>query len=263
MRYGAFKMFNHQKRNKASSENTSSKNRLRHIREVDMKKFAVVLPAGGLGKRMGTSIPKQLLDLGGKPVYRYSLETFASLPQITEVVLAIPADWQSHFEKDLQDFSFAQKLKIVVGGKERWQSVQNGIAALSPEVEFVLVHDVARPLISKELIEQVFKTLEDKGACLVARPSTDTVKVVENGKVIRTIPREKIFLAQTPQAAAVSTFRELYQKMEKKLLHFVPTDEASILEHYSIPVHIVPGNSLNDKLTTLSDLEKFRALLGK
>ena len=102
-----------------------------------MKKFAVVLPAGGLGKRMGTSIPKQLLDLGGKPVYRYSLETFASLPQITEVVLAIPADWQSHFEKDLQDFSFAQKLKIVVGGKERWQSVQNGIAALSPEVEFV------------------------------------------------------------------------------------------------------------------------------
>ena len=134
-------------------------------------KFAAVLPAGGLGKRMGSSLPKQLIDLGGKPVYRYSLETFAQMPQIAEVVLAVPADWKSHFEEDLKVSPFADKIQIVVGGKERWQSVQNGIAALSSNVKFALVHDVARPLLSQELILQVMETLEKKGACLVARPS--------------------------------------------------------------------------------------------
>lgn len=225
------------------------------------KKFAAVLPAGGLGKRMGSALPKQLIDLGGKPVYHYSLETFAKMPQIAEVVLAVPADWKSHFETDLQNFPFAEKVKIVVGGKERWQSVQNGIEALSSDVEFALVHDVARPLLSEELILQVMETLETKGACLVARPSVDTVKVVEDGKVERTIPREKIYLAQTPQAASVKLFRELYAKIEAEPLAFLPTDEASILEHFGVPVYIVPGNTLNDKLTTAADLERFRALL--
>lgn len=226
-------------------------------------KFAAVLPAGGLGKRMGSSLPKQLIDLGGKPVYRYSLETFAQMPQIAEVVLAVPADWKSHFEEDLKVSPFADKIRIVVGGKERWQSVQNGIAALSSNVKFALVHDVARPLLSQELILQVMETLEQKGACLVARPSVDTVKVVKDGKVECTIPREKIYLAQTPQAASVKLFRELYAKIEAEPLAFLPTDEASILEHFGVPVYIVPGDTLNDKITTPADLERFRAMLEK
>ena len=185
------------------------------------------------------------------------------MPQIAEVVLAVPADWKSHFEEDLKVSPFADKIQIVVGGKERWQSVQNGIAALSSNVKFALVHDVARPLLSQELILQVMETLEKKGACLVARPSVDTVKVVKDGKVECTIPREKIYLAQTPQAASVELFRELYAKIEAEPLAFLPTDEASILEHFGVPVHIVPGDTLNDKITTPADLERFRAMLEK
>lgn len=224
-------------------------------------RFAAVLPAGGLGKRMGAKLPKQLLSLGGKPVYRHSLETFAQIPSIAEVVLAVPADWKSQFEDELSDFPKADKLKIVTGGKERWESVKNGIEALSSQVEFALVHDVARPLVSKELIEQVMETSVKKGACIVAKPSADTVKSVEHGQIVKTIPRDSIYLAQTPQAASVKLFRELYAKLAAEPLTFLPTDEASIFEHFGIPVFIVAGNSLNDKLTTPSDLEFFSALL--
>ncbi len=223
--------------------------------------FAVILPAGGLGKRMGANVPKQLLPLNGKPIYRYALETFAQMDKIAEVVLAVPADWKYHFEKELQNFRFAHKIKLVIGGKERWESVRNGIEALSKEIEFVLVHDVARPLISQELILQVLETLETKGACIVARPAVDTVKIVKSGKVERTIPRENVYLAQTPQAARVETFKKLYKKIHENPLDFLPTDEASILEHFGEPVYVVPGNSQNDKLTTPADLERFELFL--
>lgn len=228
-----------------------------------MPKFAAVLPAGGLGKRMGANLPKQLLPLGDKPVYRHSLETFLDMPQISEVVLAVPAEWKAHFESELKSPLQSGKLKIVIGGKDRWLSVRKGIEALSPQIDYALIHDVARPLLSRELILQVIETLVSKGACLVAKPSADTVKVVKQGEVQGTIPRDEIFLAQTPQAASVELFKKLYQRLDAEPLSFVPTDEASILEHFKIPVHIVPGNSLNDKLTTPPDLEMFRAILEK
>lgn len=223
--------------------------------------FAAILPAGGLGRRMGSKIPKQLLPLNGKPVYRYALETFAQMDKISEVVLAVPADWKSHFEKELQGFRFSHKLKIVIGGKERWESVRNGIEALSEKIDFALVHDVARPLISQSLILQVLETLETKGSCLVARPAVDTVKIAKSGKVERTIPRELVYLAQTPQAARVEIFKKLYKRIDDNPLDFLPTDEASILEHFEEPVYVVPGNSQNDKLTTRADLERFEFFL--
>lgn len=223
--------------------------------------FAAILPAGGLGRRMGSKIPKQLLPLNGKPVYRYALETFAQMDEIAEVVLAVPADWKSHFEKELQGFRFSHKLKIVIGGKERWESVRNGIEALSEKIDFALVHDVARPLISQSLILQVLETLETKGSCLVARPAVDTVKIAKSGKVERTIPRELVYLAQTPQAARVEIFKKLYKRIDDNPLDFLPTDEASILEHFEEPVYVVPGNSQNDKLTTRADLERFELFL--
>ena len=162
-------------------------------------KFAAVLPAGGLGKRMGGNIPKQLMVLGGKPVYRYSLETFLSMDEIAEVVMAVPADWKDHFEKDFSH----PKLKIVVGGAERWQSVENGVNALTSNAEFVLVHDVARPFISKEIILDVCKTLVEKGSCLVAKPAVDTIKIAKDGCVQQTIDRNTVWLAEILKNASL------------------------------------------------------------
>ena len=119
-------------------------------------KFAAVLPAGGIGKRMGGTIPKQLMELKGKPVYFYSLMTFLAMEEIAEVVLVVPADWKDYFEGQIYSNGKSDldvsKLKIVTGGAERWQSVRNGVEALSSRAEYVLVHDVARPFISKEII---------------------------------------------------------------------------------------------------------------
>ena len=133
---------------------------------------------------MGGNIPKQLMQLGSKPVYQYSLETFLIMDEIVEVIMAVPADWKDYFEKELFGmFSnrfgtlnelIKDKLKIVVGGAERWQSVQNGVNALTSNAEYVLVHDVARPFISEKIIRDVCETLVSKGSCLVAKPAMRT-----------------------------------------------------------------------------------------
>ena len=223
--------------------------------------FAAVLPAGGLGKRMGGNIPKQLMVLGGKPVYRYSLETFLSMDEIAEVVMAVPADWKDHFEKEIFSDNASDeiraKMKIVVGGAERWQSVENGVNALTSDAEFVLVHDVARPFISKEIILDVCKTLVEKGSCLVAKPAVDTIKIAKDGCVQQTIDRNTVWMAQTPQAASVALLKKLYGRIAAEPLNFTPTDEASILEYFGESVYIVKGNNLNDKLTTPEDFEIF------
>jgi 2-C-methyl-D-erythritol 4-phosphate cytidylyltransferase len=222
-------------------------------------KFAAVLPAGGIGKRMGGTIPKQLMELKGKPVYFYSLMTFLAMEEIAEVVLVVPADWKDYFEGQIygngkSDLDVS-KLKIVTGGAERWQSVRNGVEALSGSAQYVLVHDVARPLISKEIIENVCKTLVEKGSCLVAKPAMDTIKVAADGKVQQTLDRKKIWMAQTPQAASIPLLKKLYQRIDSEPLDFIPTDEASILEYFGETVYIVEGNSKNDKLTTPEDFE--------
>ena len=229
------------------------------------EKFAAVLPAGGLGKRMGGNIPKQLMQLGGKPVYQYSLETFLKMDEIAEVVMAVPADWKDYFEKEIEVWisasenveKFRTKLKIVLGGKERWQSVENGVNALTSNAEYVLVHDVARPFISEKIIRDVFDTLVNKGSCLVAKPAIDTIKVASDGRVENTIDRSKVWLAQTPQAARINLLKQLYTRIAKEPLNFTPTDEASILEFFGEPVYIVKGESANDKLTTPEDFEVF------
>jgi 2-C-methyl-D-erythritol 4-phosphate cytidylyltransferase len=234
-------------------------------------KFAAVLPAGGLGKRMGGNIPKQLMLLGGKPVYQYSLETFLKMDEIAEVVMAVPADWKDYFEKEIDVWISASenaekirtKLKIVVGGAERWQSVENGVNALSSTAEYVLVHDVARPFVSEKIICDVCETLVNKGSCLVAKPAIDTIKIASDGRVEKTIDRRKVWLAQTPQAARIDLLKQLYSRIAKEPLDFTPTDEASILEFFGEPVYIVQGESANDKLTTPEDFEVFASRIAQ
>ena len=228
-------------------------------------KFAAVLPAGGLGKRMGGNIPKQLMQLGNKPVYQYSLETFLKMDEIAEVVMAVPADWKDFFEKEIDTWisasenaeNFRTKLKIVVGGTERWQSVENGVNALTSNAEYVLVHDVARPFISEKIIREVCETLVNKGSCLVAKPAIDTIKIANDGHIESTIDRRKVWLAQTPQAARIDLLKKLYARIAKEPLDFTPTDEASILEFFGENVYIVKGDNANDKLTTPEDFEIF------
>jgi len=219
--------------------------------------FGVVLPAGGLGKRMGGSVPKQMLELAGRPIWRHSLETFLEHPAIQEVILVVPAEWRSYFEQELE----GERVRLVEGGDERWQSVRNGVNALSSDIRWVLVHDVARPFLSSKIIDGVLERV-CHGACIVAKPVVDTVKTVHNGVIESTIDRSTVYLAQTPQACEVATLKDCYHRMGDDILPFVPTDEASLLERFSIPVGIVPGDSWNDKITSPDDMERFRIMIA-
>lgn len=221
------------------------------------RQFAVVLPAGGLGKRFGGDKPKQLLEIQNKPLFKHAIERFLAHPAIGQIVLAVPQDWLSHFEEQLQGWP----VDIVVGGAERWQSVRHGVQALHSEVQWVLVHDVARPFVSSEIIDAVVAQVQQQ-ACLVAKPVMDTVKRVEDGFVVETIDRREVWLAQTPQAVAVQVLADCYAQIDAQALDFIPTDEASILEHFEIPVCIVPGNTWNDKVTTPEDFQRFESILS-
>ena len=228
------------------------------LKTTDAMKFAAVLPEGGLGKRMGAALPKQLLELAGKPIWKYSLETFLAHPCIGSVVLVVPAEWRSHFVEALGD------LPVIVteGGAERWQSVRNGISVLPPTVQYALVHDVARPFLSSAIIDAVIARVA-QGACIVAKPVYDTVKIVDNGVVAATVDRSTVWLAQTPQAFSVERMQELYARVDACALDFVPTDEASLLEHFGDSVAVVPGDAWNDKVTTPEDFERFQNALQK
>jgi len=214
-------------------------------------KIGAVITAGGLGKRVGGNIPKQLVKLQGKAMWLHSTEAFLSNKKIKTVVLTVPSNWQNYFIEETKNLPII----VTLGGKERWQSVKNGIEALPKNISHVMVHDAARPFISQDIINSVAKALS-KDCCMVAKPVFDTVKTAENSYVKKTLDRKSLWLAQTPQAAPVDLMIKLYKRMEK-LPYFCPTDEASILEKFGIPIKIVEGNARNDKITTKEELDKF------
>ncbi|MBR3723040.1 MAG: 2-C-methyl-D-erythritol 4-phosphate cytidylyltransferase, partial [Selenomonadaceae bacterium] len=149
--------------------------------------------------------------------------------------------------------------KIVIGGSERQYSVENGLKALPEKADIVLVHDAARPLISKDTIEKVISAAREKGAAIAAVPEKNTVKVVENGIITDTPKREKLYAAQTPQGFRRNVLLNAYEKARKD--GFLGTDDSSLVERMGIPVHIVIDDDKNIKLTTPSDLKMAEAYL--
>jgi 2-C-methyl-D-erythritol 4-phosphate cytidylyltransferase len=231
-----------------------------------------VLPAGGVGARFGAEVPKQLLTVQGQPLWVHAVQKFLDHSEIEAIVLVCPADWWNHFDQEMSErwpSAYASqnpqgdsRLILVVGGAERWMSVRNGVMALPPFVESVLVHDVARPFLPKDVLDGCLQMVREQGACLVAKPVYDTVKIVEDGVVQSTMDRRKVWLAQTPQAFRVLDLHQAYEWIRSQE-NFHPTDEASLMESCGFRVPIYAGSELNDKVTTPMDLERLSALLQR
>lgn len=215
---------------------------------------AAIIAAGGTGTRLGAGVPKQFLQLGGRTILQRSIEAFVRHDRVTEVVVALPP--QATLEVAGPD----GKLRVVAGGARRQDSVANALDAVSPGAEIVLVHDAARPFVSADVISRTIDAAAAHGAAIAAVAVTDTVKQVtmEGGDLViaGTIPRESVYLAQTPQgfrrdvlAKAVSLGRG----------DAVATDEAALAELAGHPVHIVEGDVENVKITTAADLDRARA----
>ncbi len=226
-------------------------------------KAAVIIPAAGSGSRMGLDTPKQFLELAGLPILVRTVRAFHSVPDIETIVLPVPPDARNRVEEMAEKYELAPKggkLAIVNGGRTRQDSVLAGLDALPLATEVVLVHDGARPLVSTRIIETCLQEAARSGAAMAAVPVSDTLKAVGAEKQIRkTVDRQGLWQAQTPQAARVALLREAYAATEKT--GFVGTDEASLLEQIDCPVKVVAGSKKNIKITLPEDLQVAEAIL--
>ena len=223
----------------------------------------VVLPAGGIGSRFGQSQPKQFCLLAGVPILARTCQAFLDVPEVSALALALPeAYYQASIDllqEHLSPSAFA-RLLCAVGGATRQDSVRAGVELLPPEIELVLVHDAARPLIDRQTIMRCIQGAWDQGAVIAAVPVKDTLKKVESSGIISsTIDRTHIWQAQTPQAARRELIEQAFDQARAQ--DFVGTDEASLLEAAQIRVGVVEGSERNLKVTRPEDLQVAEALL--
>jgi 2-C-methyl-D-erythritol 4-phosphate cytidylyltransferase / 2-C-methyl-D-erythritol 2,4-cyclodiphosphate synthase len=222
-----------------------------------MPAITAIIPAGGIGSRMGLPMPKQYCDLAGIPMLVHTLRAFEQSP-VDAIIVVAPAD---HVESTLaliDRFGITRIQAVVAGGRLRQDSVGAGLAAAAPDTELVVVHDGARPLVSPGLIRACIDEARRTGAAMAAIPVKDTLKAVAaDGTVLRTVDRQGLWQAQTPQAVRADLLRQAFAAAHG----FVGTDEASLLEHHGIRVSIVEGSEKNLKITRPEDLLVAEALL--
>ncbi|MBR3624708.1 MAG: 2-C-methyl-D-erythritol 4-phosphate cytidylyltransferase [Selenomonadaceae bacterium] len=221
---------------------------------------AAMFPAAGSGRRMGAKKNKVLLSLDGKPILVHTLRKFSNSPSVDFLVVIAGENEIDEVGRILEDEADLKPYKIVAGGSERQYSVENGLKALPDDAEIVLVHDAARPLVAVDTIEKVISAVREKGAAIAAVPEKNTVKVVENGIIVDTPKREKLYAAQTPQGFKRDVLLNAYEKARKD--GFLGTDDSSLVERMGFSVHIVIDDDKNIKLTTPSDLKMAEAYLG-
>jgi len=217
-------------------------------------KVGVLLLAAGSGKRFGSDIPKQYLDVAGQPLILHTLDSLNKEPRI-EAVLPVIGEGDVWFMDAVDDKSWSfELLEPVLGGEERSISMQRGLAALPADIDMVAVHDAARALPSAPLLDDVLNVAAKYGAAVPGLPVHDTIKRInEDGKVLETPDRSCLVAVQTPQVAKRVWFEVALLK-EKDRLH-LHTDDASVLEAAGFDVFISKGDESNRKVTTPHDME--------
>jgi 2-C-methyl-D-erythritol 4-phosphate cytidylyltransferase len=225
-------------------------------------KVIALIPAAGMGKRMGAGINKQYLLLRDKPIVAHTIAVFERAPFVDAIYVIVPEAEIPYCREHVVDrYGFAKVRAIVAGGAERQHSVLNGLRAVSDlqDDDVVLIHDGVRPFIPEPVLERaVAAALEHDGA-LVAVPSKDTVKVVTDGIIRDTPAREQLWLAQTPQAFRYGIIRAAHEIAEAE--RFLGTDDAMLVERLGKEVHIIMGDYRNIKITTPEDLILAEAFL--
>ncbi len=205
---------------------------------------------------MGGGRPKQFLEIAGKSILGRTLETFTRLSFLTHILVVVPRDHLDEAEALGAAVSARCKsgvlLRIVAGGIERQDSVYNGLQALPSGCDWVIVHDGVRPFASPALIESTWRASRETGAAIAALPAMETVKQVVQGKVARTLPRDQLWLVQTPQVFKKALLVEAYEKAREQ--GWVGTDDASLVELLGGTVSVVQGERTNIKVTTPEDL---------
>jgi 2-C-methyl-D-erythritol 4-phosphate cytidylyltransferase / 2-C-methyl-D-erythritol 2,4-cyclodiphosphate synthase len=216
---------------------------------------SAIIAAAGRGERLGGSRLKQLLVVGGRPILERSVAAFLHHPDIDEIVVALPSELVGDPPGYLQQS--AKPMRLVAGGARRRDSVARAFQQVAAHADVVLVHDAARPFVSAQLIGRIIAAASESGAALAALPARDTVKLAQSddGSLVKeTLPRESIFLAQTPQAFRREVLRDALA------LNEAATDEAALAERAGHAVRLVEGEASNIKITVPDDLKVAEAI---
>ena len=226
------------------------------------RKFYAVIVAAGSGVRLGSSVPKQFLDLGGRPVLRRTMERFLEAVPDVRLVVVLPRDWEDYWKQQCIESNFNVPQILSRGGITRFHSVQAALAKV-PDGALVAVHDGVRPLVSPALIRRMVEMMEEKRALIPVIPVADTLKILrkEGEELVavegRGIDRSEAYAAQTPQMFRSEDLKAAYTQA------FDPsfTDDASVAARYGIPLSFVEGERYNLKITTVQDLEVAKKLV--
>lgn len=215
---------------------------------------SAIIVAGGKGLRMGSEIPKQFLEINGLPILFHTVQLFNSVEKIDEIIIVVPEKLKEFCTQKIKNLNIEKQCKIVSGGFERQDSVRNGLASISSESLKVIVHDAVRPFAKKDEILSIINELDLFDGAILGLPVVETIKKTDSSSVVTgTIPRDNIFLAQTPQGFKVSVLKKVHEwALEDGL---VATDDSALLENFGFQVKILEGRRENIKITTPADLE--------
>lgn len=223
-------------------------------------RITAIVPAAGRGTRLGTTVPKQFIELEGKPVLVYCLGVLDNVELIRDIIVSAPQSETDTIQKIIRDAGIKKVSHVVEGGKERTQSVRNAFERVA-SADYVLIHDAARPFISERAVTDVIHAGVSSGAAINAIPVTDTVKCTgADNVIIKNIDRTGLWLAQTPQVFRYDLLAEAYRAYDQDPVE--ATDESFIVERSGAQVRIVPGSIFNIKITTESDLTLARLIAG-
>ena len=240
--------------------------------ELDLSvntKVAVILPAAGLGTRMGRTQPekagtsrKQFMLLEGSPILFHTIRKFDACPLVGEILVALREEDLEWVGNLLNQEKLNTPVRLVEGGNSRHESVENALSQLSPDTALVAVHDAVRPFIGQPTLAAVIEEARAGGAAIVGIVPVDTVKRVHRNKIRATIPREHLVMAQTPQVFSYGLLRQAFAKARED--GFSGTDEASLVERLEeIEVSVVPGSDRNIKITKPSDMDLARLFFAE
>lgn len=230
-------------------------------------KVSVILPAAGLGTRMGRSQPekagvsrKQFMLLEDLPILVHTIRKFAATPLVTEIVVSLRADDMEWTGDLLRREGFTKAIRMVEGGDSRQQSVENALASLAEDTDLVAVHDAVRPFVEVAAIERVIQEAAETGAAILGIVPVDTVKQVHLNKVRQTLIRERLVLTQTPQVFRYDLLCRAFAKARED--GFTGSDESSLVERLEqVEVSVVAGSERNIKITRPADMDLARLFL--
>lgn len=231
-----------------------------------MSRIAAIIPAAGLGTRMGTEVPKQFLELDGVPLVIFTLRRLAACAEITDFFIATRTEDVLVLQDKVARCALGRPVRVLHGGDTRQQSVANALAQVDASTEIVVVHDAVRPFVTWAQIERIIAEARNRGAAILGIPAIDTVKEVKRASlpedvalITATIPRERIVLAQTPQAFTYALLRDAFKKAQQD--DASGSDESQIVERFGHDVYVVLGSERNLKITRPADMELARFYL--